>query len=187
MSEPSQLFVQIRISKEAFDRFLLHKVVPPSHFDDWEGWLSTTEYYGSPITHSTIDTFDKRAGNWNFTINSWLRNWIEADYPDYYPPIINHYDEQTQTWTLAVPEFSENYGNFIVALNTLRQIAWFKNIDSSDYILIFRFFFGDGTEAPDAVMKITPNSSEFVSSIPEDTAQVANTLFARYLAEQEDD
>lgn len=187
MSEPSQLFVQIRISQGALDRFLAHKVVPPSHFDDWEDWLSTAEYHGDTISHSTIDTFDHRVSEWNFTVSSWLHNWIAADYPKYAPPIINHYDEQSQTWTLAVPEFSENYGNFIVTLNTIRQIAWFKDIDSEDGILIFPFFFGDGTETPDAVMAITRNRSQFLSSVPEAMALAANSWFSRLLAEQSDD
>lgn len=131
MSEPSQLFVQIRISKGAFDRFLLHKVVPPSHFGDWEDWLSTAEYYGERITNTTVDNIDKRAGNWGFTVDSWLHDWIERGYPEYSPPIINQYDEQTRTWMLSVPDFSENYGDFIVTLNVIRQIAWFKDIDST--------------------------------------------------------
>ncbi|PZU93182.1 MAG: hypothetical protein DCE90_16750 [Pseudanabaena sp.] len=103
MSEPSQLFVQIQISKSAFDQFLLHKVVPPSQFRDWEDWLSMAEYYGSKISNETVDTFSR----WGFTVDSWLRDWTEGKHSS----VINQYDEQT--WTLAVTDFSENYREFI--------------------------------------------------------------------------
>ncbi|WP_008319579.1 hypothetical protein [Leptolyngbya sp. PCC 6406] len=179
MSEPSQLFVQIRISKGAFDQFLLHKVVPPSQFGDWEDWLSTAEYYGDKITNETVDKFSR----WGFAVGSWLRDWTEGKYTD---SVINQYDEQTRTWTLAVTDFSENYREFIINLNVIRQIALFKDISSKDYVLIIPFFFGSGTETPEAVMEIAENSSVFISSVPEDIALIANSWFSRQADEQLD-
>ncbi|PZU90918.1 MAG: hypothetical protein DCE90_20030, partial [Pseudanabaena sp.] len=49
---------------------------------------------------------------------------------------------------------------------------------------IIPFFFGSGTETPEAVMEITENSCVFISSIPEDIALIANSVFSRQADEQ---
>jgi hypothetical protein len=72
-----------------------------------------------------------------------------------YPPSISKYDEATQTWTLA-----DDYLHFIDALNILRRAADFKDINSTDHLLIYGYLYDAGSIT--AAIQITPHNSHFL-------------------------
>jgi hypothetical protein len=163
LSEPNQLYLQVRISPAQLEKFLASTPGPASEFADFMEWIADKRYYGEPFTT------EKLAGiGGSGTAKAWVDGWTA----NVYPPSINRYEEETETWTLALIEFAENYLYFIDALNTLRRIADFKDIDSTDHLLIYGYLYDGGSVT--AAMQITPHNSRLLSAAPEEVIASAN-------------
>ncbi|OMG71576.1 hypothetical protein [Burkholderia ubonensis] len=163
MSEPSQLYIEVKLGRDAFNRFQAHQIANPSNYGDWQDWLSQHRYYGAPD-----ETVDRAVSNHSpgFVIEAVLDAWMESA-DEYTGPILNRYDDATKTWTFAVVMFSENFGEILDTLNCLRQIDAYKDIDSDDYCAVFPYFFGRGFEEAEALMKFTRGKSEFTAAVPD--------------------
>ena len=140
MSEPDQLYLNVRISRAQRDAFLQAPLQAASQWPDLQDWLARQSYYGDAITPDQLDAFNARIPN----AQAWLDTWLAKVHPAF---DVAHYDDATQTWTLALPEFAENVVLYANALAVFRQLADFKDIASTDFLLIFGYFYSDHVTA----------------------------------------
>jgi hypothetical protein len=75
------------------------------------------------------------------------------------PSSVN-YEDKTQTWTVAVLDFSENYDDYIAAVAVFREIAKYKDLPGDDGLLIYGFLFED--EAVAVALRIEVGASNFL-------------------------
>ena len=163
MSEPNQLYLQVRISPSQLEKFFASTPGPASQFTDFMEWIADKRYYGQPFTSEKLAEIGGNA-----TARSWVDGWTVGDHP----PSINKYEEETQTWTFALIEFAENYLYFIDVLNTLRRITDFKDINSTDHLLIYGYLYD--ARSITAAIQITPQNSRFLPTAPDEVIASAN-------------
>lgn len=183
MSEPFQLVLHCRLSRAAHEKFLAHRTRSAAEFGDWLPWLSTKDYHGSAMTE---DDVVQRAMS-GLHVATWLREFSSGKYAEFYAPVVDRYDEEGGVWTFVVFGFSENYGDCIEALNLLRQISDYKDVDGKDYLAIVPWLFGAGFDAPEAVIEIEVGTSRFVNTLPVAYVHAFTTMFEQMEASQEDD
>lgn len=172
MSEPSQLIARFHLSAAQHQRFLEHIITPAKQYADFVDWLAAGQFYGK----DTPGIEEKILNNapHGTSVQHWLTELVDTCR---YGPLINQYDEATGEWTLTVVDFSESYGNFVDALNVLRQISAFKDLPEPDYIVIMdNWFSATGFANTTAIIEATPGASRFVEQAPED--------FQRWTAEK---
>jgi hypothetical protein len=157
MSEPNQLYMKVKIGRPQLEKFFEAKGVPVSTFPDTAEWISTKQYYGEPLTFERIEQYSPVSYSAGDAVSVWTS---KRDYP----LSTNTYDEETQTWTLAILEFSENYGDFIRMMTCLRRIADFKDIDTVDHLLIYGYIYEDCEVA--AAIEITLGASRILTGAP---------------------
>lgn len=156
MSEPNQFFLQVQISRAQRDAFLQSVSAPASQFPDLLAWIAGESYYGEPLTPEALDLACAGASP-----QQWLDGWTQ---PRQAASALNTYDEASQTWTVALLEFDENYTQFVVALAIFSGLAAFKDIDSTDFLLIYGFLYDGGDVT--AAMAITRGSARIAPSSP---------------------
>jgi hypothetical protein len=171
MSEPNQLYARIRISRPRLDEFLRSPFPDPSDDAAVLAWLSTASYFGDRYTPEKIREQVVSAAT---TVGAWI-DWLMSPAPYGFPmPSANEYDDSTQTWTIGVLDFSENYDDYTAAVAVFRAVTAFKDVPGDDCMLIFAFLFGSG-EA-EVALRIDSGASEFLDEsaaaefIPEATA-----------------
>jgi hypothetical protein len=136
MSEPCQLFARVRLSRAQYDRFLKSEFPDPSNDAEVLGWLSNASYYGERYTP---DSIRERLRGLS-TVGAWVDELVAPSPYGLSVPAANLYDDATQTWTLAVLDFSENYDDFITAIAAFRAIAAFKDVSGdADGMLIYGY------------------------------------------------
>jgi len=165
MSEPSQLYSRVRLSREKLDAFLASPFPDPGGDEDVLAWLENASYYGDPYTPETIR--ERVVGH--ATVGDWV-NWLME--PALYGipmPGSNDYDDAKQTWTLAALDFSENYDDYIAAVAAFREIANYKDMpgsggdqgdESNDGLLIYGYLFEGG--AVSVALSIQTGAAEFL-------------------------
>jgi hypothetical protein len=156
MSEPSQLYARIHLSRGRLDEFLNSTVPDPSGDESLLAWLSDAEYYGEPYTPELIRervVSDARIGAWVDDLMTPAPYGIAM-------PARNQYDDESQTWTLAALDFSENYDDYIAALAIFREVAKYKDHPGNDGFLIYGFLFEDRHVV--AALRIGIGESQFL-------------------------
>jgi hypothetical protein len=143
MSEPSQLYVRVHISREGLDAFLASPFPDPSADEALLAWLGTAEYYGERYTPELIRERVDSDG----TIAEWVEAVTEPATHGIVMPHSNVYDGTTQMWTLAVLDFSENYDDYIAAVAAFRVAAKYKDLPGDDGFLIYGYLFEEGAVA----------------------------------------
>lgn len=140
MSEPCQLFARVRLSRPQLDRFLNSPFPDAAADTEILDWLANASYYGERYTPDSIR--ERLRGL------SSVRAWVEdLEEPAFgvFMPCASDYDDATQTWTLAVLDFSENYDDFIAAIAAFRALAKFKDLPGDgDGMLIYGYMFEHG-------------------------------------------
>jgi hypothetical protein len=156
MSEPSSLYLRVRLSEAALEAYKQSQPSTPSRYTDWQPWLVTKTYNGQ-ITDADIAAL-------NFANDKTCGAYVAAWSGDVYAgPAASHYDSATQTWTLVIAGCSENYREFIEILSVLRGVAVYKDVPGEDFILIYPYFWGG---APEAYLVLTQGASRFEQTIP---------------------
>jgi hypothetical protein len=161
MSEPNQLYGRIHISRERLDAFLASRFPDAAADAGLLEWLEGAEYYGERYTPALIGERVDVDG----TVGEWVDDVTEPATHGIVMPSSNVYDGTTQTWTLAVLDFSENYDDYIAAVAVFRAVAAYKDLPSDDAFLIYGYLFEGGAVA--AALRIRAGEATFV---PEDDA-----------------
>lgn len=173
MSEPSSLYMRITLTPQAFAAFCQSRPVAPRFYQDWQSWLATQTFYGE-ITDERIAQLPAAEVTSLGEYLTYLAKDMDAG------PAKTVYDPVTKRCTLAVPQLSENYIDFIEVLTLLRGVAHYKDLPGEDFILIYPHFWGG---APEAYLVITEGSSQFVAPTP-DTAIHEASQFLEKLYEE---
>jgi hypothetical protein len=178
MSEPNQLYARIRMSRTRLDEFLKSPFPDPSSDGAVLAWLSAASYFGDRYTPEKIRA---QVVSGSTTVGAWIE-WLMSPSPYGFPmPSCNEYDDSTQTWTLGVLDFSENYDDYTAAVAVFRAVAAFKDVPGDDFMLIFAFLFGTG-EA-EVALRITSGTSEFLDeSTAEEFIPEANATMEALMA-----
>jgi hypothetical protein len=156
MSEPNQLYARVRLTRPRFDEFLSSAFRDPSEDPDVLAWLSTASYYGDRYTPELI----RERISSEPTVSEWVERLLEQAPYGFAMPARNSYDDESQTWTLAVLDFSENYDDYIAAVAVFREIAKYKDLPSDDGMLIYGHLFeSDGVQL---ALRITIGSAKFM-------------------------
>jgi hypothetical protein len=156
VSEPSQLYARVRLSRARFDGFLNSSFPDPSADGEILAWLGTAEYYGERYTSELIR---ERVAPGS-TIVAWVDELMAPAPYGIAMPGRNSYDDATQTWTLAALDFSENYDDYIAAIAVFREAAKYKDLPGDDGFLIYGFLFEN--QHVEVAMRIGINSTEFL-------------------------
>lgn len=156
MSEPSQLYARVRLSRPRLEEFLAGVFPDPSDDADVLAWLSSALYYGDRYTPQLIR--ERLASQ--TTVGAWVDWLTEPASHGFAMPSRNGYDDESQTWTLAVLDFSENYDDYLAAVAAFRTIAKYKDLAGDDGFLIFGYLFEESYIA--AALRIGVNMSEFL-------------------------
>ena len=158
MSEPSQLFARVRLSRARYEAFLATSFEIPADDARFFEWLAAAKYYGEPITAQNLHQ--------RVAASVCVRDWVAAVMapPFPHPGVpslgIDRYDGDAQTWTLASLGFSESYDDFIPAVAIFRKLAEFLEPGEGGGLLIYRYLFGDGKII--AAMRVDPGSPVFL-------------------------
>ncbi len=134
MSEPSSLFVKIKIRKERLHHFLTSKPTNSQLNENWLEWWDSKQMYGKKeLTQTDLRCYD-------FATNE----AIVADFvndPRSYS--FSDYDEQSETWYFGIMLFTENYYEMIPGLALIHNVSKFKEFDSTDFAIIYNFIWED--------------------------------------------
>lgn len=167
MSEPSSVYARVHLSAPALGAFMESLLARPATYADWRGWLDRASFHG---TISDVEIAAMPAG-----AEPSVRAVIDAlCRPVAYEPAREHYDPVTQTWTLAVLQFSENYYDFIDILTIIRAIAAYKDLPGEDVLLIYLYLWGGD---PEAYLRIAEGASHFAPQTPGEVIAEADACF----------
>lgn len=156
MSEPSQLYARLRISRPRFEEFLASAFPDPSGDAGVLAWLAEAQYYGPRYTPEKIRA---NVVNGNTTIGAYVRALAEPGPWGFPMPHRNAYDDATQTWTLCILDFAENYDDFIAAVAIFRAAATFKDVAGDDAMAIYGYIFESGLTV---ALRVCMGESRFV-------------------------
>lgn len=141
-------------------------------------WLANASYYGDRYTPESIR---ERVGG-DATIGSWLDGLTTPAAFGLAMPSSVSYNDETQTWTVAVLDFSENYDDYIAAVAVFREIAKYKDLPGDDGLLIYGFLFEN--EAVAVALRIEMGASQFLDESASKTLVLeANAAMERLTAE----
>jgi len=158
MSEPSQLFARLHISRAKYEAFLASPFRVEVD-DALMAWLDEASYYGPRITRESVP---ERASKYA-TVREWVDDMVAPGIMSMglgEIPYRNEYDDATQTWTLAALDFSENYDDYIAAAGAMREAARFKDLPGDDGLVVYGYMFGNGFEF---AVRIDAGASAFLS------------------------
>lgn len=182
MSDISQLYFKIKLSKQALQSYLTHTTASPIELPGLSAWLDQQRYEGVEVY---LDDIEDNCSQ-ELLVMNWLKSYCDEQNSVAQEPYINHYDEMSQTWTFALLEFSDNIYEMVTALYVISEIARFKDIESDDCVMIIPYLNGEGTENPIAVLQINMDAVIFKDEIQQDDAIQANRIFEVLAQERAD-
>jgi hypothetical protein len=156
MSEPNQLYACLHISRPRFDEFLRSRLEVETD-EPLMTWLSEASYYGERYTPELVR---ERVPS-GATVAQWVHDVTVEGIMGFPMPFRNHYDDATQTWTLGVLDFSENYDDYITAATIFRQASKHKNVAGNDGLLVYGYLFENG--AVTLALDVGMGTSRFLS------------------------
>jgi hypothetical protein len=180
MSEPSQLYACVRLSRERLDEFLNSAFPDPSGDAEVLDWLAGAEYYGERYTPELLR---ERVLSDSTTVGAWV-DWLMAPAPYGFPmPARNSYDDATHTWTLAALDFSENYDDFAKAVAIFREAARYKDLPGDDGLLIYGYMFTNNNRV-EVALRLQMGTSQFLDeSASAALVAEANVVMEELMAE----
>lgn len=179
MSEPSSFYLRVTLTPEALKAFRASPVSLPSAYDDWSEWLENSQFHGTigPERIAKLETYMQSLG----TVGTYVDQWLDSRYSQ---PVRDHYNPETQTWTLCILQCSENYVEFIEVLSIMRAACQFKDVQSGDdFILIFSYLWDGGINV---YVPLDMNSSQLHTQVPEQPLEEAKAALADVLAQSID-
>ncbi|MCP8463264.1 hypothetical protein NK553_04805 [Pseudomonas sp. ZM23] len=155
MGEPCQLYLRVAISRERLDEFLRSEAGAATEFEDLRQWLQDHRKWRTPFTWPELCELGEGT-----CAAAWITGWRGH----LRSPACNHYDEATQTWTLAVLEFADSLDWIVGGINVLRRIADFKDLPGTDLLLLYEYLFEQGEVV--AAVELTIGHSRILPGEP---------------------
>jgi len=167
----------------SLEAFRQSQLAAPRQYDDWQTWLSSQKFYGA-ISDEDIQAIEPPDAMQQSTIARMFASGLGRALPEipaenrpllvdeyldftvksiFWGPSRSDYDTESQTWTLCIPQHSENYGDFIRELAILRTVAQYKDLPGEDFILIYPYFWGG---SPNTFVTIHQGSSILKNEAP---------------------
>ena len=134
MSEPLSLYVKLKITKEKLDQFFLQCPLPLKVDAEWQQWWDGREMYNKEELRE-LPAYG--SPNYRTVIQELL------DEPRF--AAAESYDETTQTWTLLVLYFSENYTESLPMLSLLKHLGSDVKGGDDNVALLYDFLWGNGS------------------------------------------
>jgi hypothetical protein len=133
VSEPDSLYLRVRLSKQAYQRYLASPCADVRDFSDWMDWVGNAQMYGSGITPNDIRAIGERSSKRKTSeeVAAWAADAWNIGKSDY--------DEATETWRFGMLQFSENYYDFLEHLPLFRAVDRFKDRPGVDFLLVYNF------------------------------------------------
>jgi hypothetical protein len=183
MSEPSSLYIRVKLTQESLEVFKASPLAAPSRYSDWRPWLDSKKFHGE-ISDAEIQSLNPANEIARFPVHTFgdylslLAQDVSA------APVQAQYDPLSNTWTLCVMGLSENYKDFLLVLALLRGIALYKDLPGEDFILIYPYFWEENAGAyANAYVTLSAGGSRLVDEIPASAIQEANQALGKMLAE----
>ncbi|MGY8665000.1 hypothetical protein Q3C01_21935 [Bradyrhizobium sp. UFLA05-109] len=142
MAELDSLYLRVRLSKQAYQRYLDSISCDARDFSDWMDWISHAEMYGPGIAPEDIVEIGEDTDK--VPVAEKIESRIAAEAGDELSIGRSVYDEATETWRLGLMQFAHNYRDFLAWLPLLRAIDRFKDRPGTDVLLVYDFLFNPG-------------------------------------------
>jgi len=153
MSERSSFYARVRLSPEAFRRFLKAPIPPVSQFQDWDVIASHVPQFLGKVRYPGLNSNEEwliQLANRIGTSAGWTYDPAKQE--------LNCYD----LW------LDESVIEYVSAINVVRALADFKDTPGDDYAVIFPMFWTWGVEVVcqigrgnSSLHKSEPDSGEF--------------------------
>ena len=183
MSEPSSLYIRVKLTQESLEVFKASPLAAPSRYSDWRPWLDSRKFHGE-ITDEDIQNMNPSNEIARFPVHTFGDYLSLLSQDTSAAPVQSRYDASSNTWTLCVMGLSENYKEFILVLALLRGIELYKDLPGEDFILIYPYFWEKNAGAyANAYVSLSPGSSRLVDEIPASAIQEANQALGKMLEE----
>ena len=184
MPELDSLYLRVRLSPQAYERFLHSTTADARDFSDWMDWLGKARIHGQKLTRQGVAEIGKATPK--RAVADAIAAWTGADRA----LARSEYDEATETWRLGVAHFSENFREYLEFLPLLRAVERFKDRPGIDFILVYDHFHRPNGYT--VLLELTEAASRIAGSpgqdmpLPTDYAAEARA-FLRSLAPAEND
>ncbi|WP_367848532.1 hypothetical protein [Rhodoferax sp. WC2427] len=139
MSELHSLYVRVHLSKRAYQKFMDSRCANANVFGDWMEWLGGIELVSGPMTPKRVAEYARRGGP-DVSVGTFVAQWCAE--PE--NAAASRYDEATETWQFCVLQFSENYGEFLEFLPSMRAACFFKDRPGDDFLVVYPFIWDTG-------------------------------------------
>lgn len=162
MSEPLQLIGRIFVSREQLAHFNAHVIDSSQRYGDWGDWLGGKKWYGDSSQEEVVAGADcgKQFEDWFGMFFKEHELWPGAgEFMKIFGVAFNDYDDEAGCWKFMVFEFSENYFDFMSAVNALRQIDSMPGPPIHGQLAIVPYMFGPGFNACEVVVTIADGKS----------------------------
>ncbi len=156
MSEPDSLYLRVRLSKQAYERYLASPGADARDFPDWMDWLGKVQMHGPGFTPERIAEIGRETGKCSPADG--IAAWTSSDWA----MGKSAYDEATGTWRFGILQFSENYLECLGYLPPLRAVCQFKDRPGVDFMLVYNHFWSPGEYM--ALFEFTEGASTFAGS-----------------------
>jgi hypothetical protein len=158
MSERHSLYVRVHLSKRAYQQYMDRPCAHAGDFADWMVWLGGVALSGGPMTAAKVAEYARRGGP-DGSVGNFIAQWCAE--PE--NAAASHYDAASETWQFCVLQFSENYGEFLEFLPSMRAACFFKDRPGDDFLVVYPFIWDTGHIA---CFSIDPGHSRFRPDFP---------------------
>nr|WP_315245226.1 hypothetical protein [uncultured Albidiferax sp.] len=139
MSERHSLYVRVHLSKRAYQKYMDSPCANAGDFGDWMACFAGVALSGGPLTAARVAEYARRGGP-EVSVGTFVAQWCAE--PE--NAATSRYDEATETWQFCVLQFSENYGEFLEFLPSMRAACFFKDRPGDDFLVVYPFIWDTG-------------------------------------------
>lgn len=160
MSEPSSLYLRLKISKENLESFFQDAPAKTSADQNWEAWWDSREMYSK----SKLTEIPAYADDTNLdALERWLDDDVEAVSADF---------NEAGEWHYTIMMFSQNYYDILPMLNLLKSIERRLGPDDTGEAIIYDYIWGASSvmahikyEGQQAILQKTKHPKELEASV----------------------
>ncbi|MBC1728458.1 hypothetical protein IA614_11005 [Listeria seeligeri] len=160
MSEPSTMFGQFHITKEALQDFLQSKVKNKSDYNDWQDWWG---HKNSEQIRLLEQIIDRNTGN--------AQDFTGVEYMTY--------DETMEVLVVNNMFLTENYEVMVHVAACWRGISpYLKGESKNNFLLIYPYWWGDEEELPviDLYIEFTNHKSRLLQEVSPDNMKITQVF-----------
>jgi hypothetical protein len=161
MSDNPSLYIRVKLSQIAFEKYLDSNTAVANDFNDWVSWFNEKTWCSSPPDQTDVDSWSKKEYRQQIVkdnIEKWCANNEHL--------VKSSYNVDTNTWQFGCVDFSYNADTNLVSLPLLRNICKFKDTQDQDYLVIYDYL--NNPSHRFGIFTIEKEKSRLCHKIPED-------------------